>query len=454
MNDRKDLFELINEIESSYSVNKWVHNDYYIWPILRIFVYMNLVNSIENVQSDKNTETDSFISKISGLIRSIKKNLSIDEKNISKLYISASNHCVNYDGYIYNKYIDTLMDESDDKSLYLNKLKGNVKNLYKPERQLSYSDLLLGYKAYNKIFKSSLKSSPYIKKLFNILGELGVVIEDFEYKASIFLKKVDLSIVLSQRILKKLKPNEIYVLCYYSADIIGVLIAADKLSIPTIDLQHGGQGGNHLAYSSWSNIPLEGYEALPNFFYTWDEASTQNIEVWAKDTAKHKARKFRNPWVEGWKQNKFRQSDYHWPEDIILYTLQPTGEPLEEYILETINNTKHKWNWWLRLHPRQMKQRDKITSRLKEYGLDKIVNIEEATTLPLPEILTHTSVHITKFSGCALEAYEFDVPTIIIDKRGIDCYKQYITNHDMMFSLLSKCSEEMKKKIQSLYKKF
>jgi len=445
---REDVKNIILDIEENYDVCKWKHNGYYLWPVLRIFVYMNLVKNSENVRSDSDPGNISIFSKICSLIRSIKEHIFWKHKKISKLYVSSSDHYVHYDGYKYNKYIDVLMDEDNETPLHLSKSNINSNKIYKPGRHLSYSDFLIGYKVYDKFIKSSTQNSLNINKLCNILSELGVVIKGFENKANRNLKTVDLSVLLAEKLLTKLKPTEIWVICYYSSDIMGIIIAADKLSIPTIDLQHGGQGKNHLAYSSWSNIPTEGYEALPNYFYTWDDDSCQNINGWTKDTAKHKALKFGNPWVEGWKQKEFRKSDYPWPEKLILYTLQPTGEPLDEYVLETIKNTKHRWNWWLRLHPRQMNQKDKISSRLKEFGLYKSVNIEEATKLPLPEILTHTSVHITKFSGCALEAYEFDVPTIIIDKRGVDMYKQYIINNDTMFSLLSKNSVEMQGMIQ------
>lgn len=449
MMNRDDIRNIICKIEDEYPVSEWRHNGYYIWPIFRIYLYLSLVkdNGRKNIiKKIKNNRLKKFQN-----LFSVIRDLFFLQTPVNKIYIGAPSHCVNYLGVEFNRYFHTLMDSDESLSLYLSK-SNTKKGVYKPDQYLLLSPFRMMFNILNKVFRRYSSPTPFIKEFCEILQFLDMEVEGFEETLKERIQIVDVSFAMFRFLFKKLKPEQVWVLCYYSADMLGMLIAAHKLSIPTVDMQHGGQGGNHLAYSNWVNVPDDGYEALPDYFYTWDESSAKLINAWAKNNKKHSAIIYGNPWVDGWKQKKFRQSNYVCPENIILYTLQPTGEPLEEYILESIKRTHHKWNWWLRLHPRQMNEKEEVFSRLEEKGLLDYVNIEEASLLPLPEILTHTHVHITKFSGCALEAYQFDVPSIIIDKRGVDIYKEYIDDVNSAINAnLTHNSQDLIKDIETLF---
>lgn len=441
---------LINDIESGHDVTNWKHNGYSIWPVLRIYLYMNIIKMKEDRRSASVKKKRAFFLKTKKIIFSLKELVLIGFKKFTKIYVGAPSHCVKYNDLQYNRYFDPLMDADESTSLYFSKSESK-NGVYKPERHFLISPIRMVFSMIDKILGIYSTPTNYIQELCDILGTRGVQLEGFEETLKRKIRTVDVSYAMFRFIFKKLKPEQVWVLCYYSADMLGMLIAAHKLSIPTIDMQHGGQGVNHLAYNNWTNVPDNGYEALPNSFYTWDESSANIINSWAKDNKKHSAKVFGNPWVNGWKQKIFQESDYDWPKNIVLYTLQPIGEPLEEYLLQTIKNTKDKWNWWLRLHPRQMNERDKIILRLKEYGVFDSINIEEATKLPLPEILIHTKVHITKFSGCAIEAYNFNIPSIIIDSRGVEIYRTYIESKGKMRADLRKDSIFLQANIEDYY---
>lgn len=140
----------------------------------------------------------------------------------------------------------------------------------------------------------------------------------------------------------------------------------------------------------------------------------------------HEASVTGNCWVELWKSGKVSSRPYHWPENIILYTLQPVENCFEDYLMETIKRTASTFRWWIRLHPRQFHEKVIIFQRLRDGGVLHMVNLEEATEFPLPEVLIRSSLHITKFSGSFLEATEFNVPSIIIDQRGRDYLGAFI----------------------------
>lgn len=429
---REEIKNIVVYLEQKYPVNNWKHNGYYIWPVFRNALKNKLRVNKNRVR--KNTKINH--SKLNRLLQAFIaiKDLLYLNKNVKKIYFGSPSHCVNYNGFKYNRYFDPLMDMGDYDSLYISR-SNSKKGVYRPDRHLLFNGIYLVFKVIDRLFKCFSSPIDHVDDLCDILETEGIRIDGINQSLKRNVKTVDISYALFQFLFKKLKPEVVLVLCYYSDRIFGMLIAAHKMSIPTIDMQHGGTGKYHLAYANWTKVPQNGYEALPNLFYTWDKTSFNVINAWAKNNKKHSAEVFGNPWVDGWKQKKFQQSSYDWPENIILYTLQPIGEPLEDYIMEAIQKTKNKWNWWLRIHPTQVNDKDLIYSRLKRFGVFDSVNIEEATFLPLPEILTHTAVHITKFSGSALEAYQFDVKSIIIDQRGVDIYEDYIDDGSVIVNL-------------------
>ena len=56
------------------------------------------------------------------------------------------------------------------------------------------------------------------------------------------------------------------------------------------------------------------------------------------------------------------------------------------------------------------------------------VNIEDATKLPLPGILSKTHIHLSKFSGSVLEAYMMKVKTIILSEIGVKSFPEVINS--------------------------
>ncbi|MEX1211397.1 MAG: hypothetical protein WEA36_00995 [Balneolaceae bacterium] len=445
--DRGKIKDLIEEIERNYPVNSWIHNGYNVWPILRIKLYIHLASQ-EVTNSDYNN-TRGFGSIFKLFLSGIEYvKYYFLKRSGCVVYVGDPSRCSNINNVSYNKYFDKMMD-CDDNAIYFSKSDSKI-GVYRPDRHFLFSNLLFGYKVLKYMFNKKQIQPYYIQEICDYLICNGIELEGFEKKAISFVKNVDLSESLSTKIFNKLKPEKILVSCYYSSDVLGLLIAAHKQSISTIDMQHGGQGKNHLAYCSWSKVPKEGYEALPNIFYTWDGQSAQEINDWAKDTKKHDAIHFGNPWVESWKHGKFKNVEFNWPNNLVLYTMQPIKEPLEEYFIETIQQTKNNYNWWIRLHPRQNREKKLIINQLIYHNLYSYVNIEDATNLPLPEILSHTSAHITKFSGSTLEAIQFGIPTILIDKRGKDPFEIYLKTSDLVEGFFDKDSNELVKGIQRI----
>src|SRR5699024_10394050 len=111
----------------------------------------------------------------------------------------------------FNRYFDPLMDEKENPSLYLSKSQ-TKSEAYKPERHLSYKNLLLGYSIFDKLFNLFPGKSPHIKKLAKIIQDLQFAeldIDGYQKKTSSFLKTVEKSYSLSMVLLKRIKPSKI-----------------------------------------------------------------------------------------------------------------------------------------------------------------------------------------------------------------------------------------------------
>ena len=446
MRSREFTKELIGEIEREYDVVEWKHQDYHIWPVLRIRLYLLILSNLEKTRNSVK-ETKEKIGPLRKLCKAVSARYKVhqlSEGNIKNLYCGAPNYRVAYAEKKMNCFFDPLIDEDKNgSSLLLEYKSSSYKDLYKPSRIILLDDIHRYYKLFGGKYNYTQSQNIYVSKLKKILDDKGIEIPDIESELNQVVSYVDICVKIFLRVLKKIDPQKIIMLCYYSPSMLSLNIVSHKLGIPTVDMQHGPQGEFHLAYSSWSTRPKGGYEALPNEFYTWDRSSADNINDWASYSEKHNAVCVGNPWIERWKKGKFGSSNYIWPNNIILYTLQPVGDPLEDYLLRTINETKNEWNWWLRLHPRQSDELKEIKNKLNQAGLLQYVNISDATKLPLPEILLNSVVHITKFSGCAFEAYSFQVPTILIDHRGQEIYNNLLKSSDLFYHLKEKEPTEL-----------
>jgi hypothetical protein len=85
------------------------------------------------------------------------------------------------------------------------------------------------------------------------------------------------------------------------------------------------------------------------------------------------------------------------------------------------------------LHPRQLNELDKIKSYLKINGIYDLVNIEEATSLPLPMLLSNASIHVTHFSGTAIESSFFNVLTVLLNEIGVFSFQSIISSQKAVY---------------------
>ncbi len=235
-----------------------------------------------------------------------------------------------------------------------------------------------------------------------------------------------------ERMIAGVRPRLCFVVDYYNATGMGFVLAGHRTGVPVIDLQHGGQGPFHEAYASWTRLPAEGYELLPDIFWTWSENDAVTIKNWSDSTSRHDAIAGGNVWLVKWVDPTDELVAAH--DEIVarklslgkgvhvLITLSPgRGEPRHlRSIFEARKLAPQGWRWWIRLHPSTS---DSEANRVVRLLADQGWNMDEVdaiTRLPLPALLRHTDVHVTYASSACFDAAQFGVPSVVTSEEGRD----------------------------------
>ena len=245
---------------------------------------------------------------------------------------------------------------------------------------------------------------------------------------------------------KKLKPK---VVCFYAFHYNAPLIsAADELGILTVDLQHGLQVGWNPLYNNYDELPLEGYQALPDIFAVWGEKEYDNIRK-TFQSQKYRPVYMGSPWLE-----HMRSFDCHLPDDIrdqlqthktkILIILQ-NQTTIPTLFKEIIEFSKNDILWVIRHHPKGERYRAKDFTETKDIVIDEAVD-----NILFSELFQHVDIAISEGSALSYEASYFGVKNIITSPMGLENYEYEIAN-GLFFYLEKACElDEILDKIKTM----
>jgi hypothetical protein len=256
--------------------------------------------------------------------------------------------------------------------------------------------------------------------------------KDFIQRKALLIR--DTAVYFKQKIIAN---SPLLGFCANYADWAGMAfnLACRETGIISVDVQHGIQNDFHGAYGRWLKVPEGGYELLPKVFWCWSEDESNTIEKWSKGFESfHRPIVGGNPWLTKWlvdddvlvraydsrisRIKKTESKPIH-----ILYTLQL--EMIPEWVLRAISQSSVDCFWWIRIHPTQVHQRERVLELIKKHNL-KNVELDEATALPLYALLRHMDVHVTAWSTTVIEASIFGVRSIVIHEFGVDLFEKQI----------------------------
>jgi len=220
---------------------------------------------------------------------------------------------------------------------------------------------------------------------------------------------------------KKYKFKKVLAYCYYDSSIMAIFRAANKLKITTIEYQHSQVSSKHFAYSGWGNSIKKSADFFPSIIWAWRDSDVRNLQKEFIAISTLRVIKGGNVVIPLFKIESELKSENSKIQ--VLIALEGTGLP--EYIVNYVSNEKNA-HWLLRLHPRCPWDKDLM---LKLKNINQLsVDIDNANTLPLYELLKDVDYLLTSGSGCAIEAQSFGVTNIIYDEKGYTTFNEQIEN--------------------------
>lgn len=445
---RTDIKEIINDIERKFPVDKWVINGIHIWPVIRIRLYMNLAKLCV-IESPDYLIRKTFINRIikileilKGLCKFVfayigdyKKNKRIDKADV--VFLDHGLCFTKVNNYWYDKLCGPFIDYFNKRDISCFLMTALHEYSIPRYHQSMFIQPYLDILKIKSRFFSKLKYS-WNENLPNFFD----FIDYLEFK-NFNIQKITLPVIRKdiimirliadyfKKILIKIKPSLGLVVCYYGT-VVGYAfnLACREYGIHSMDIQHGVQGDLHLAYGSWSNVSERGYKLLPSLFWCWSDFEAKAIQKWCKGVSKwHKPIIGGNLWLNQWLygNSKFVKhydeivSKLKKPNKNCRHILFTQNESIEnknfKNILYVVRNSPPLWFWWIRIHPCQLKIKNKVKKILNENKISNCI-VDSATNLPLYALLRNIDIHVTCFSSTVIEAEIFGVPSVIISDHG------------------------------------
>jgi len=235
--------------------------------------------------------------------------------------------------------------------------------------------------------------------------------------------------------LRRARPRALVLDCWYRREALGAALAARRLEIPVVDLQHGIQGHGHPCYARWSAPPAPAYEVFPDRFWVWGAWDAESLVAGspgaiAPDQVDAVGHRWLSAWVEGRDPRErralARAERRAGGRRAVLVSLQD-AVPYRDTLAELIRQSPRDWLWWVRLHRRSNEKPRTVQAELAR-AAGRRVDAVWATREPLHALLRAASAHVTAFSTCALEALAFGLPTLLTHESGAHAYARFVSD--------------------------
>lgn len=450
------ILYFLNQLEKEFPVSEWKLFGFHIWPVLRVSLGLKL--SQQSFLKEKNQLTSSNSSIISDSIQTIfnsvynsiadsTNNQSLRNKYDVVFLNASSTRYYKLGNNWFNPFSDSFINhlEKENISSLVLEYPDNNKKIprYRPSKFIGTGINLMNL---NVLFQKRFEKAEHFKPegFDNFLKRVNLPSDFFLKK---ILRVLNYSI-LFEKILKKTQPSLVIVEGYYSYIAMGLLLAAKKSGIKTIDIQHGVQSENDLLFSNWTNIPKGGYELLPDVFWCWSNVEKENIDKWTvKSDNLFLSFAGGNPVLEindddenikSFQQEILTEKNKNLKN--ILYTHQASFE-ISELLFKVIQSSPKNWKWWFRFHPQYPEAQSKVLAKLAKYNFKNVIT-ESVTEYPLPLLLKNMDLHVTEFSSTVLEAEMLGVPSILLTETGADLFNKqiesgiakYSSSHEKFFA--------------------
>lgn len=454
---QEDIAGIINSIEESFPVDKWVINKIHIWPIIRINLFASLSYTyVVDYAIHPNRKyfadvihrgfriSSAFFKFIIAHLLDHKKNMKM--KKCDVVFLSDGISLSKVNNYWFERFCDPLVEyfnKKDISSFVMTASNNYFIPRFNPSKFVQPFFYLYGLmsKGFSQVINAEGEQLPDFSLFCDFLELKYPDIERITLKtAREEVAKIRMVADFFKRILKKTNPKVGFVVSYYGIEGLAFDLACREFGIPAVDIQHGFEGDLHLAYCRWHKVPDSGYELLPSFFWCWSDFEVSVIKKSLGSFSRfHMPILGGNLWLSQWLNGdlciiksydkiitEFKEPYKHGKH--ILFT-QSMGIRNRYFIniLEVIKNSPSTWFWWVRIHPCELKIKPELKRLLRENAISNY-DIDLATRLPLYALLRHVDVHVTTLSATVLEAESFGVPSVVTHPVGNECCRKQISS--------------------------
>jgi hypothetical protein len=238
-----------------------------------------------------------------------------------------------------------------------------------------------------------------------------------------------------RRVLERLRPRCVLLVCYYTYHGLAMLRACHDMGIPAVDVQHGHGGAYNPFQTHWTRVPAGGYALLPRYFWTWGRASSEHIERWLPVHATSpRTVEGGNLWLTGWRTRlaypvpsgtRRLLRSLAGARKVVVVSLQPIHDLIPAHVMQAIRGAPRDWCWLVRLHPHSRDRVGEVKSSLARAGVNNAL-VEEPTVALLYPLLRRADHHVTCWSTVCYEALAMGVPTTLVHETARQLYQGYI----------------------------
>lgn len=439
----KESMELIFDLEKKIEKIDFKFMGIDCWPVVR--------NTILSIFYDKENRTESRSKKYLYLLYDFYCSLKTFRKigKCESLFISDSKYSEVVGGKRYLKDVHVLCDKNIKKNnkniigIQNSKISNDIIN--KGDCFSFYSFIIVATffsRISSKIFKSNYMVQ-YVNQVINILNLIQCTSDSNINKSSILRQKIIRNIyycvflkLMFCALLKFVKPNSCFVVCYYSLVGMSFCAACKRQSVNVNDVQHGVSGSYMRSYAKWPCPSSGTFNTLPNLFLTWTDYDLAALNDWiSSDSCALAAEKLSMSWRDFMKATElYDVSSCEWSgffeetskyKYSVVVTLQFLN--VSSVILRLMNNVSDDVCFYVRLHPDYSldKHNNKLTHMFSNV---KNVFYEEPSSMPISLLMSHSDLHLTEWSSSVYDAYFEGVVSLVSDSCGRDYFRDFIND--------------------------
>jgi hypothetical protein len=429
---------LVAEIERSLPVALWKSGDVEIWPLARMDLYLDMYwANVGGEQPKRRPLPLRILSAAATPVTNVWKSRRdlrhwvVRPKSADAILLGDGVSLDPIDGAWQDRYGEPIIAALERRGLSTFVMQSGALARLPWHRDTFSANLVAMRGSLARIARPRPAELPGHEEVLQILARNGVRAlslnrKVLERRASV----VSATASSFERVLRAVNPTLAFVVTYYAGLGPAFLLACRRRGILSIDLQHCPQDGAHMAYG-WAALPENGYATLPAVFWNWTTRDAADIRRWTSRLSRPWHRSLHGghtqflsfldvgPASQAWDSRFKAVAKGATFEREILVALQPVGGFRADWdaLAAQIQAAPPSWRWWIRRHPASAAYQDSEYMRLVALRAANVM-VAESSTLPLPVLLRHMSVVVSRYSGASVEGAFLGVPAIFLSEEA------------------------------------